>query len=236
MKSNDDYAREAAMKILSEKEIEKMEHCIGLNKGYRKDKIYHRNGMAYYKPYRNHFSPGGDDIPIWEHLRELEFADCGKPWGMDKRLKTYWLTLQGLSILSVIERVYIYNDAASGNEIDCQHDVLDCLLDHAVYCGYGCWIPPGAKEIARGCRLPYKLTLETLHYLQDKCGYVEKTYEGGCDDEGFPHCNHGWSLTLKWIDENREKYEARQKEEYARIDAMLNTEVEDGVEGEIPFS
>lgn len=28
-------------------------------------------------------------------------------------------------------------------------------------------------------------------------GLVSKTYEGGIDEDGYPHCYHGWSITRK---------------------------------------
>ena len=118
-------------------------------------------------------------------------------------------------------QVYIYSENARGNELDASDDVLEVLLDDYVFCGYGCWIPSGAKRISVFARLPYKLTLSTLKYLKDKCGYVDHVYEGGCDDEGFPRCTHGWVLTKKWLDENKERVNKRQKEEYDRLDELL---------------
>lgn len=210
----DDVKKMRAKKILTDKEIEKMEHCIGFSvKG-----AYVRSGRKYFKPYRNHFYPGGTDIKVWEHLKELGFADCGKP--NENGGRYYWLTLSGFAILSAVKMVYIYSDNSNGNEIDCKDDVLDALLADLVFCGYGCWIPSGARTIAERCRIPLKLATETLHYLQDKCGYVKKTHYGECDDEGFPHCYHGWTLTKKWIDENKERVDAAQKAEYARIEAI----------------
>lgn len=31
-------------------------------------------------------------------------------------------------------------------------------------------------------------------------GYVMKDYEGGIDEEGYPHCYHGWNLTVKALE------------------------------------
>lgn len=104
-------------------------------------------------------------------------------------------------------------------------DVLEVLLDDYVFCGYGCWIPKGAKNIAVRARLPYKLTLATLKYLQNKCGYVKHVYEGGATDEGFPHCTYGWILTKKWIEENKERVNKRRQEEYQRLDRILREPV-----------
>lgn len=205
---------EKAVKALSDIDVRKMEHCIG----WDKRKVYHRNGMAYFKPYRNYYDAGGTDIAIWERLTERGFADKAKE--KEDGECYYWLNRTGLNILSAYKEVYIYSDNANGNEIDASEDVIDILLDDAVYCGYGCWIPAGAKNIAIRARLPYKLTLSTLKYLRDKCGYVAHYYEGGCNDDGEVHCTHGWTLTKKWIDEHQERHKVAQKAEYERIDRI----------------
>lgn len=221
MTTYDDQLQHRAKQILSDTEIRKMEHCVG----YDPHKCYHRRGVRYFRPYRNHFYPGGTDVKIWEAIQGKGFAESGEP---DSRGgKYFWLNLSGLNILSAAVKTYIYSDNARGNEIDASHDVIEVLLADAVYCGYGCWIPSGSADIAKRARLPKKLTLDTLRYLRDKCGYVRHDYEGGCDDEGFPHCTHGWSLTKKWIDENKERYEKAQQEEYKRIDEQLRGGQED---------
>lgn len=209
-----DVLHHKALKFLSETEIDRMKHCIG----YRPEKVYHRNGAAYYKPYRNYYDPGGKDIEIWQGLKEKGFAESGKL--DDDGHGFYWLNMRGLNILSAALEVFVYSDASTGNEIDAAPNVIETLLDDAVYCGYGCWLPTSAKDIAIRVRLPYKMTLETLRYLAEKCGYVRKECYGGIDDEGFPHCTNGWVLTKKWIDENQERYKERQQEEYARMDAI----------------
>ncbi len=204
-----------ALKKLSEKELKKMEHCVGFDRR----KVYHRKGFAYFKPHRNYFNPGGTDCEIWAGIKKKGYADSGKDD------KYYWLNKSGYNILSWYEQVYIYSENARGNELDASDDVLEVLLDDYVFCGYGCWLPSGAKRISVFARLPYKLTLSTLKYLKDKCGYVDHVYEGGCDDEGFPHCTHGWILTKKWLDENKERVERRQEEEYERLDRILREPV-----------
>ena len=203
-----DMMHHKAMKTLNDLEIKKMEHCIG----YRPEKVYHRSGGAYFKPFRNHFSPGGTDVKIWEGLKEKGFAECGEDQ------KYYWLNRSGLNILSAVEEVFIYSDSANGNVIDAQYDVLEVLLDDAVFCGYECWLPSSSRAIALRARLPRRLANETLKYLQDKREYVKHVYVGGCDDGGFPHCTHGWILTKKWKDEHAEELQRRQKEEYKRMD------------------
>lgn len=159
---------------------------------------------------------------VWERLVEKGFADCAEP--KKDGGKYYWLNRNGLNILSAYEECFIYSENANGNEIDASKDVIDILLEDAVYCGYGCWIPSGARNIAIRARLPYKLTLSTLKYLRNKCGYVAHYYEGGCNDDGEVHCTHGWTLTKKWIDEHQERYKAAQKAEYERIDRIARDE------------
>lgn len=205
-----------AMQELSENEINKMKHCVG----YDERKCYHRNGVRYFKPYRNYYDAGGTDVKLWEGLKEKGFAESTEKEDQHG-CKYFWLNHSGLNILSAAVETYIYSDNARGNEIDASEDVIEILLADAVFCGYGCWLPTSIKDISLRGRLPKKLVADTLHYLQDKCGYVEKTYYGGCDDEGFPHCTHGWELTKKWIDENKERYEKAQQEEYRRIDESL---------------
>lgn len=70
----DDVKKARAKKILTDKEIEKMEHCIG----FSIKKAYVRSGRRYFKPYRNHFYPGGTDIPVWEHLECGNYEFCPK--------------------------------------------------------------------------------------------------------------------------------------------------------------
>lgn len=221
--NNSDSKRlhEYAKTVLTSAEVADMEHCIGWNRR----KTYCRNGMRYFKPYRNHFDPGGSDIPIWEGLFEKGYADRSKKMDLYGG-RMYWLNRSGLNILSAYKEVFIYSDNANGNEIDASRDVLDILLDDAVYCGYGCWVPSSSKDIALRARLPHKLALSTLRYLQSE-GYAKHVYEGGCDSDGYPHCTHGWILGKKWIDEHQTEYKAAQIAEYKRIDAMLSEEDRD---------
>lgn len=208
-----------ALKELTEAEIDRMKHCVGYNRTGNYRGCYHRGGVRYFKPYRNYYYAGGKDIPIWEKIEEKGFAESAKK---DKTgCQYFWLNHSGLNILSAALETYIYSENARGNEIDASSDIIEILLADHVFCGYGCWLPSGSRSISLRSRIPRKLTLSTLRYLQDKCGYVRHVYEGGCDDEGFPHCTHGWVLTKKWIDENKERYDKAQKEEYKRIDASL---------------
>jgi len=206
--------KEGAQEILKVERIPKMEHCIGFDAS----KVYRRSGCSYFKPHRNYYDAGGADIPIWESLKIDGFAECGKA---DKYGgKMFWLSRKGLDMLSCYEEAFIYASSARGNELDAAKHVIDVLLEDAVYCGYGCWNPSSSKNIAWRARLPHALTVKTLHYLQNKCGYVIHEYSGGIDDEGFPHCTHGWILTRKWKEEHEEKYQAAQKAEYKRMAAI----------------
>lgn len=219
MVTYDDMLYSRARKAISEAEQAKMGHCIGFDVR----KTYERSGQKYFRPYRNHFNPGGTDKDIWAGLKEKGFADCRV---YENGEYNYWVTANGLSALSALEFVYIYSVNARGNEIDASYDVIEVLIEDAVYCGYGCWIPSSADDIAKRARLPKQLTVETLHYLEREKGYVAHVYEGGCDDEGFPHCTHGWVLTKKWKDEHKDRYEKAQKAEYARLDARLKEDKE----------
>ena len=63
-----------ALKRLSEKELEKMEHCVGFDR----KKVYHRKGFAYFRPYRNHFYTGGTDREIWAGIKKKGYAESGR--------------------------------------------------------------------------------------------------------------------------------------------------------------
>lgn len=205
--------QEHAHKELGEKAIKHMEHCIGYDPG----RVYWRGGKKYFKPRRNHFYAGGSDIEVWDELKKKGFAENGTANKVN-----FWLNNAGFSVLSAAERVYIYNDAASGNEVDASPEVIRVLLDHAVFCGYGNWIPLGSEEIAKAARLPVKLTRETLKYLRDEKGYAKHTYCGGQDDDGYAHCTHGWELSEKWKEENAERYKAAQIAEYKRMEQIYD--------------
>ena len=190
-------------------------HVIGHAIGFNPYKVYHRNGTSYFAPYHNYYYTGEND-ETWNGLVDKGFAI--KTPAKDN-MAYFSVSKSGLFALQSETTIHFYSKNARGNEVDASDDVIEVLLDHAVYCGYGCWIPPGARTISHSALLPYKLTLATLNYLKEK-GYVAHYYEGGIDDEGFPHCTHGWVLTKKWKDENKERYDARQEEEYRRMDEI----------------
>jgi len=204
--------------LISDEQAKKMKHAIGMIHGNRKP--YKRAGFLYFRPYRNRYKSSGrnadmDDL-VNKHLAERIDAENGE------QLTEYRITKQGLMFLSWREGVYIYSETAETG-LQAERDVLQILLDDAVYCGYGNWVPTSAREIEERARLPKAVVLEALHVLQEE-GNVRKTYYGDIDDEGWPHCIHGWTLTKKWIDQNAERYRAAQLEEYRRIDEMCKVE------------
>ena len=69
-----------------------------------------------------------------------------------------------------------------------------------------------------------KLTGETKYRIRklikelESDGLVTKTYEGGIDEDGYPHCYHGWSITSKTIGtEMYKKCEKEAIEDYERF-------------------
>lgn len=60
---------------------------------------------------------------------------------------------------------------------------------------------------------PYRM-IKLMKGLEQK-GFVEKSYVGGQDEDGYVHCYHGWALTkksrhspeIRWIDELEEAYD-----------------------------
>lgn len=58
-------------------------------------------------------------------------------------------------------------------------------------------------------------------------GFVRKTYEGGIDEDGYPHCYHGWGITQKA--QETEMYKKCYKdalEDYARFTREFDEEWE----------
>ena len=47
-------------------------------------------------------------------------------------------------------------------------------------------------------------------------GAVRRSYDGGIDDDGYPHCYHGWSITKKTYDS--ELYKKCDKEAIAEFE------------------
>lgn len=57
-----------------------------------------------------------------------------------------------------------------------------------------------------------KYTIRKLLKELEADGLVHKTHEGGVDEDGYPHCYHGWSITKKACDS--ELYKKCEKEAY----------------------
>ena len=102
-------------------------------------------------------------------------------------------------------------------------DGLLGLIADACYCGYGCWIPNGAKSIAKRARLPLTLTRDTLRYLEGE-GLAARSHYGEIDDEGYPHCWHGWVMTAKAKERYKERYERAWKAECEYLDKSIRGE------------
>ena len=209
----DKYMKHVAEGLISENQKAKMLHAIGWNE--RSERIYTRGGTRYFKPYRNYYDAGEVDSPAWKDLVLKKFArqyDSG----------CYTVTNKGLDILSCIMQTYIYC-----NNSDCIGDaklaVMDVLIADACYCGYGCWIPNGAKSIAKRARLPLALTRDTLRYLEGE-GLVARSHYGEIDDEGYPHCWHGWVMTAKGKERYKERYERAWKAECEYLDKSIRSE------------
>ena len=78
---------------LTDEEIEKMKHCIGFDQ----KKTYMRNGIRYFKPYRNYYDAAEVDFLVWEGLCERGLADRNEVWHYDKKFcdRYYWLGIIG---------------------------------------------------------------------------------------------------------------------------------------------
>ena len=160
-----------------------MEHCVGLD--YKKARK-NRNGEYYYKPYRNYYDAGGNDIEIWEDLKKLGMANKGS---------TYHLTSKGLDALSQITGIIIYS-ANADCLADAKREVLRAFIDQDVAICYGCWFPTSTKHISSLTRIPLQMVRRCVKKLVEE-GLLVKGHEGGCDDEGNPYCYHGYFCTKK---------------------------------------
>ncbi len=187
-------------------QAEMMLHALGADhKAFRKGK----NGKTFHA-FRNRYVPGGKDIALWDDLTAKEMAE--------KRESVYVVSVTGIRALEFLTQCRIWDDYHCAT--DCRSAVLHYVMERDVYCGYGCWLPVSISDISLSLAMPRKLVTETIHVLWEE-GYVKKGSYGGCTDEGFPYCYHGWYLTDKAREEYSEKYEALQKAEYKRIDDSM---------------
>lgn len=188
---------------ITDHQAELMLHALGADhKEYRSYK-----GSKTYHAYRNYYDAGGKDIAIWNDLVEKELAE---------KHTFYHVTVKGIRVLEFLTQCRIWDD------YDCVADaktaVHKAMMKLSVFCGYGCWEPITAKEISLDLAIPIPLVRKTLNRLAEE-GYVYKGHYGSIDDDGYPHCLHGWYVTKKT--EEMPLYREYEKQEYARIDAMM---------------
>ena len=84
--------------------IEIAKHCIGLD--YKKP--YKRHGRYFYRPYRNYYDAGGEDVGLWDMMVEAGYAKAGKKDRYGGRM--YWLTREGLDWLGEKLGIQIWNE------------------------------------------------------------------------------------------------------------------------------
>jgi len=177
-----------------------MEHCIGFDP----EKVYKRGGKKFFKPYRNYYDAAGYQMAIWDKLVSLGYAECNISENSDHAY--YWLNSSGLAALSDNTGVYIYSENASGNEIDCEQDIIDIMLDYVVKEKRADIVPITIKYISNKARLPRDSVMYAMRYLRDKCGYVKYVTHGIQDENGrLKESYKGWEFTDKWIRENKDR-------------------------------
>lgn len=66
-------------------------------------------------------------------------------------------------------------------------------------------IPSLSKELKQT-----KYSIRKLMKELEADGAVAKTYDGGIDEDGYPHCYHGWGITKQTI--NTDMYKQCEKE------------------------
>ena len=187
---------------ITDYQAELMLHALGADhkkfRKYKEEKIYHA--------YRNYYDAGGRDITLWNDLVSKGLAD--------HKGRFYHVTVKGIKLLEILTRCRIWGNYQC--VADCKKDVLEYMMEADVFCGYGCWNPVSSGAISLNLSIPKPLVRKTLNKLAEE-SLVEKGYCGGIDDEGFPHCVHGWYLTQTARDKYKERYEELKKAEYARI-------------------
>lgn len=169
------------MDEIQEQQAREMLHAIGAD--HKKAREY--MGHLTYHAYRNYYDAGGSDIDLWNDLVDKGFAD---------KRRFYHVSVEGLMLLEKLTGATIYDNYDCVG--DCKTRMLESFMKHDVYCGWGCWFPTSAKQIANNLKIPVELARETARYLEKK-GYIKKTHYGGMDEEGYPYCIHGYGLTDK---------------------------------------
>ena len=187
--------------------INQTEHCVGLD--YKKP--YKRNGKLFYKPYRNYFDT--EDV-MWDALVEIGYA---------YKNRMYHLTIDGLSWLSSMNNIYIYNHY-SDSPPDIYWEVMKFFCECDVAVCYGCWFPVSAKSCAANLRLPILEIRNAIKRLIGE-GYLVKSHYGGIDEEGFPYCVHGYYSTPKMRE--TDEWIKAYKKEMEWLNKSLNSKEEE---------
>ena len=213
--------KHAAAELINERQKALMQHALGMD--HRN--TYKRAGREWYRPYRNYYDAGGND-PEWEDLVKKGIAEKrdgrnGGTW--------YWVSKTGLEVLSALLNIYIFSDN-SDCAADAKNDIIEILIEHACYSGYGCWLPLGAENIAVRARLPKPVAREALRILCED-GIASHTYYGEGTEDGVM-CTHGYKITKKGIEENKALYDQKWKEECDRINESLRAAAEANAEVE----
>lgn len=69
------------------------------------------------------------------------------------------------------------------------------------------------RHIAKHLEVSQYQVTKHIHRLR-KYGLVKRAYDGGIDEDGQPHCYHGWSLTEKGASTKTYKKEYKKDVEY----------------------
>ncbi len=205
-KALDITTREQLSKMpeVTPKQADMMLHAIGAD---HKKPRRQNNGRTYYHAYRNYYDAGGRDLELWDDLAKKGYA---------RGEQYYHVTPLGLELLERLTQSTIYDDYE--NYADCRHTVLTEFMKDSVYCGYGCWYPTAATDIARRLHIPLSLAREACRKLVEE-GYLVKDHFGWMDDDGYVHCYHGYSVTDKTRE--MEEWKALWKKECEYINSTL---------------
>ena len=161
-------------------QVNLMLHAIGADS--KKARRY--KDKYFYYAYRNGFDASGEDIAEWDKLVKMHMA---------KKERVYHVSQLGINVLETLTNSTIYLVDCVG---DAKPKVLSYLIKNACYCGYGCWLPVPIRAIAQFIHAPKNVVRESLEELVNE-GLVAKAYYGEIDDDGYPHCWHGWEITAK---------------------------------------
>ena len=181
-----------------------MLHAIGAD--YKKARKYRDH--RYYHAYRNYYDAGGHDKELWEDLTGIGAATWSGVF--------YKVSRMGLRVLESITGCTIYDNRQ--NVADCRQAALEWFMRQETAVYYGCWFPNSTKMLAHALVIPVPLARKTIHALEEE-GLLRKGHYGDIDDEGFPHCVHGYYLTKKAKELPR--YKEIKEEEERKLDEEL---------------